>query len=158
MLKEAHYLSITLPKELSNTQVKIVRGESFNILISYIEDDSTMQNPEPPMPTHSLIWNRGEYISCNLNDIVRIVADGSYSVIHLTSKNTLVISYPLSVTAKSLPINQFMRIHRSMIININHITHLTGNSFRIGGELFTIGREYRKTIKDHFIFLGVKKG
>lgn len=160
MLKEAQYLSITLPNHLADIPIRVVRGETSAILISYVENEDPMNVEEQKIdsvPTHSLIWNKGEYVSCNLNDIVRIEADGSYSIIHFVSQTAIVISYPLSVTAKSLPQEQFVRIHRSMIINLDHITHLTGNSFRIGGELYTIGREYRKAIKSRFIFLGVKR-
>lgn len=69
----------------------------------------------------------------------------------------MVISFNLATIEKELPNVDFLRIHRSYIINLKHVISLIGNSLNIEGKLITIGRGYREKLLDRFIFLGVRR-
>lgn len=69
----------------------------------------------------------------------------------------MVLSFHLAIIEKELPVSDFMRIHRSYIVNLKHVVSLIGNSLNINGKLLTIGREYREHLLERFIFLGVRR-
>ncbi len=54
-------------------------------------------------------------------DIRCITAENQYSLIHLCNNGTQLVRKPLNSWEKILPDNNFVRIHRSSIININAI-------------------------------------
>ncbi len=153
------HLLIIVPSQIGDLPIEIICDKELS---SPTDDNDTtteiaLDRVEIEPKRESLIWSRGEFVRVSLDDIIRIEADGSYSIIHLRDKHPIIISYPLNIVERSLPSQHFLRIHRSMIVNIIHITHMVGNSFRICGELYTIGREYRQKVKSHFVFLGVKR-
>lgn len=156
MIEDYHFLSIVIPASMALFPVRVIRGGSESAIICSVEDGD--KEPIEPNKEHTLIWNRGEFVRVSLQDIISIEADGSYSLIQFKNQEPIMVSYSLSVVQKSLPAQHFVRIHRSTILNIAHITHLCGNSFRVAGKLYTIGREYRKQVKSRFIFIGVKRG
>lgn len=59
-----------------------------------------------------------------INEILYISAENQYTSVHLTTGNSFLIRKSVSNWEKILPIKEFMRIHRSTIINIEHITKM----------------------------------
>lgn len=104
-----------------------------------------------------LIWRQNDYLKVSLDEIQWIEAAGSYSIAHLTCGRDLTISFNLSVIHRELPDRDFVRMHRSYIINIKHMESLMGNCVKIGDKRLSIGREYRETFFSRFIFLGVRR-
>jgi two-component system LytT family response regulator len=85
----------------------------------------------------------------NMNDIMYVKADGSYSDVILTNKK-LCITKRLSEFEKLQNIGPFMRIHRSQIININHIKKISkadgGSVFMTDGAELSISKEKREEL------------
>lgn len=69
----------------------------------------------------------------------------------------MTFSFNLAVIQKDLPESDFIRIHRSYIINLKHVENLTGNCLKIEGRHLVVGREYRDVFFERFIFLGVRQ-
>lgn len=67
------------------------------------------------------------------------------------------VSINLTNMMKDLPPENFIRIHRSYIVNIRNIESIAGNCVRMNGQYIPIGREYRKDFFEHFSFVGVRK-
>ncbi len=66
----------------------------------------------------------------NVDDILRLEADGCYTNIITKNKKTTVISRTLKDFEESLPKDKFFRIHKSHLINLKHIkdySNLSGN-------------------------------
>lgn len=82
----------------------------------------------------------------NLPDIVYIESMHEYIRIHLKSEN-YTIHYPLKGLLDVLPANQFVQIHRSFIINFNHVTEIEGNVAKLGTTELSIGKNF----KDEFL-------
>ncbi len=61
-------------------------------------------------------------------DIIRVEADGAYTRIHLTANRNYVISYNIKVVEEQLDTNQFMRVHRSHIINLSKVIAPIGDA------------------------------
>ena len=55
-------------------------------------------------------------------DIIRCEADRNYTWFHLSRGEKLLSSYPLSNYEEFLAENDFLRVHRSSIVNIAHVT------------------------------------
>ena len=61
-----------------------------------------------------------------INDIIRIEADGSYTRIYLSGSRNFVISYNIKVVEEHLNTKQFIRVHRSNIINLCKVKMVSG--------------------------------
>lgn len=54
-------------------------------------------------------------------DIIRLEASGSYSIIHVVNKQPIIVTKPLGSFEELLQENLFCRIHHSHIINLDYI-------------------------------------
>lgn len=159
-MKEKQSLVIILPERLADLPIQIIRSSNHEQLLFGIhsEEGSNMNYANRFERKYVFIWQQNDYLKVSLDEILWIEADRSYSKIHLSKDRNMIISFNLAVMEHKLPDTDFMRIHRSCIVNLRHVVSLTGNSLRICGNLLTIGREYRENLLDRFIFLGVRRG
>ena len=77
-----------------------------------------------------------------LKDVLYIESLRDYLKIHLKNK-THVIKESISNFGKTLPDHQFLRIHRSYIVNIEQITAFTQQDIEIGAIEIPIGGKYK---------------
>lgn len=61
----------------------------------------------------------------------------------VTREKKYVFRQPLKYWELKLPQNNFMRVHKSFIINMNEIVHVYGNSIQIVDKTIPIGRNYK---------------
>ncbi|GAB4286230.1 MAG: LytTR family DNA-binding domain-containing protein [Marinilabiliales bacterium] len=97
-----------------------------------------------------------EYI--NIDSIIRLEADRSYTSFFLTDKRRIVVSRSMSEYTPVLTDNFFYRPHRSHIINLNyikkHIKHGGGSILMIDGSQIPISRHKKQEFQaaiDKFI-------
>jgi two-component system, LytTR family, response regulator LytT len=74
-----------------------------------------------------------------------IEAYGIYSKVHFQRKFE-VVNDSLAVIEKRLPAQLFRRVHKSYIVNLNHITSYNQNNFFVQDTKIPIGVSYRETI------------
>lgn len=84
------------------------------------------------------------------SDILYIEASGGYCNLHFLTGNKVTVAYRLSEIKQHLPNDLFIQVHRSFIINKNHVTSFIGNTIYIGENTIPIGRVYRKETLSHF--------
>ncbi|MGB1404752.1 MAG: LytR/AlgR family response regulator transcription factor [Flavobacteriaceae bacterium] len=81
-----------------------------------------------------------------------IEAMGDYIKIITQEKNYLVLS-TMKAFIKKLPENQFLRIHKSFIVNLNRVANYSANSVNIDGIDLPLSRnkkkDFRQTITQH---------
>ena len=77
-----------------------------------------------------------------LNDICFISSDRDYVKIHTTEKNYMFID-SLKNWENRLLNKGFQRIHKSHLVNLNHIRRVEGNRVFVGLAELPIGRSYR---------------
>ncbi len=86
------------------------------------------------------------------DQIVSLQADGNYSIIYLQSFEKLVISKSLKDFDEILDDQQFFRIHKSTIININHIVEIIntdGGSVRMNdGTILSVSRRQHELFQE----------
>nr|WP_260171642.1 LytTR family DNA-binding domain-containing protein [Pedobacter cryoconitis] len=61
------------------------------------------------------------YTLIDLNEIIHIEADSNYSIFHLDNRDKITVSKVLKDYEEILPENQFIRIHKSSIVNLNYL-------------------------------------
>lgn len=93
-----------------------------------------------------------------VRDIAYLEADRNYCRIHLFGGECLNVSIPMVEVYEYLSPDVFKRIHRSFIVNLEHVDTYIGKmiSLKCGKEI-TIGREYRETIRNEFVCIGSRK-
>lgn len=89
-------------------------------------------------------------------DILYLEASGSYCYIYLKNRRRYTVTHSLAETAVYLAKGPFIRVHRSFMVNVEHVDSYIGNAFYIGEHTVPIGRMYRKTILAGFNILGVR--
>lgn len=61
------------------------------------------------------------YSLVNIADIIHIAADSNYSIFYLQNKDKITVSKVLKEYEEILPDSQFVRIHKSSIVNLNYV-------------------------------------
>ncbi len=85
-----------------------------------------------------------------LDELLVIECLKDYLKIITTTKN-YIIHETLSNFTNQLPLDKFIRIHRSFTISIDKVDTVEGNSIEIGGIRYVIGRTYIKDVKDKIL-------
>jgi DNA-binding LytR/AlgR family response regulator len=76
------------------------------------------------------------------NDILFVEGMGDYVKVHTTSK-MLVVHITLQKMQEQLPVDNFLRIHKSFIISLARLEYIEGNMAIINKQQVPIGQTYR---------------
>ncbi|GAB3657105.1 LytTR family DNA-binding domain-containing protein [Echinicola sediminis] len=94
------------------------------------------------------IFLKVEYqlVKVMLSDIVYVEGYKDYVKVHLKDKtNPLLSLNSLKNMEDILPENQFMRVHRSYIISLDHIISITRSTINIGNTTITVSDHYKES-------------
>ena len=89
------------------------------------------------------------YIRVQFQDIILLEACKNYTLIYTRHENFL-YSKQLSKVAKRLNDDQFMRIHRSYVVNVGAISGFEGNQLLIADRKVPISKQYRELVFELF--------
>jgi len=82
----------------------------------------------------------------HLADILYIKSDSEYVTFYM--ENRKIMSYQsLKSLVESLPTDQFMRVHRSFIVNKNKVTGMKGRDLLIGLNIISVSDSYYDKVK-----------
>lgn len=90
-------------------------------------------------------------------DILWIEASGSYCNICLADHRQILFVYTLCQLYEKLPKEQFVRIHRSYIINVYAVTSFYHKMIYIGDRMFPISTPYLEDVISYFNCVDNKK-
>jgi two-component system LytT family response regulator len=86
------------------------------------------------------------------SNILYCQADSNYTFVHVENEPTLCVSKTLSDIEAMLPKNQFFRIHKSFLINVNHIKKYIktdgGSVLMQNGDILDISRRKKQEFLD----------
>lgn len=82
-----------------------------------------------------VIANSHGFTVVKTSEIIMCEAEGYLTHFHLENKLKISSSHPLKYYEEILPLNQFLRVHNSFIININHVTNYSNQ-----GEIQMTGK------------------
>jgi two-component system, LytTR family, response regulator len=80
-----------------------------------------------------------------ISSILYFKAEGSYSWVHFEDNKPIMVSKPVSFYAEILQSERFMRIHRSYLVNLNHIVSFkTDDDFLVLSDRTSLAVSKRK--------------
>ena len=81
------------------------------------------------------------------NDINYIQSWGNYLKFFLKGQDIKIVRKTIKMVESELPSTQFLRIHKSYIVNINHIVAVEGNQIKLDDLRLPIGKSYLVNVK-----------
>ncbi|TGE24977.1 response regulator transcription factor [Hymenobacter aquaticus] len=108
---------------------------------------------EPAPPTEDYIYLKVEYqlVRVDYSDILYIEGLKDYIKVYRRSEPRPLLSLSsLKTLEDRLPAQQFMRVHRSYIIALNHIKSVTRGTVQIGDQTIPVSDRYRDTFDQFF--------
>ncbi|MBR4995746.1 MAG: response regulator transcription factor [Alistipes sp.] len=111
--------------------------------------------------------DNGDYISIKADykvslvkysDIIYIESVGEYVRLHLTNASPITTLFRLKNMETALPADRFMRVHRSYIVNLEHISaYARGRVYLDNDEDVPISANYRDTFREYVDKLHIAK-
>lgn len=102
--------------------------------------------------THVFVKSKNRLEKVKFEDILYIEANDIYA--SLVARNqTYVLGHPLKTFEEKFPEKPFMRVHRSFIVNLNHIEAIEDNFIVIGKKNIPIGKTYRAELMNRLSIL-----
>jgi two-component system, LytTR family, response regulator len=137
--------------------VKKAAGE-ISLKTGRAQIDNLLHNINKPEEKQRIAFSgRDGYEFIEASSIVYAQAEGAYTHVFLTDKRKLVISKTLSDVEEMLPEKHFQRIHHSIVVNIDHVTHFfkTDGGYVVlhTGEKLAVSKSKKE---DLMIKLGLK--
>lgn len=101
---------------------------------------------------HIFVKYDNSFVRISINDIVFLEADRSYCKI-VTADNAYIQSVSLNHVFDQIKNKNFVRIHRSNVININKITAIDGNMVKLGKHVVEMSISMRDELINRLTFL-----
>lgn len=76
------------------------------------------------------------------HDLLYVEASGNYTKF-VTKERNIISAMTFTAAEELVSATEFIRVHRSFIINKSHIAHIEGNIVRIGNHEIPIGTNYK---------------
>ena len=122
--------------------------ERFLQSISKVNRDLTGQKPIRDQ-NEIFVKDKNAFVKILIDDILFMESKGDFSIL-VTEKRKLIIDHALK-SANDLLGSQFVRCHKSFVVNSNKIDRIEGNRISASKHIVPIGRTYKKNL---LTFLG----
>lgn len=113
---------------------------------SSLEQHQKFSNLTKHTLNHLFVRDDKGQIKILFSDILWVEADRSYCIIH-TEIKLYTLSMSLSAVSKKLDYFKFLRIHKSYLVNQQHIERLDKGKLIISSTSLPIGRIYSKKVR-----------
>ncbi|RAW01183.1 LytR/AlgR family response regulator transcription factor [Pseudochryseolinea flava] len=104
-----------------------------------------IQKTEQPSDSFVYFKVDKKMVKTNMSDIVFIESIKDYVKVKTIDKD-IITQQKISYLEESLPKEQFLRVHRSFIININKVDAYTATDIEMGKLQVPIGRNYKQEV------------
>jgi two-component system LytT family response regulator len=120
----------------------------FKAIERYLRNnDSAISSPLPVINEISALYIKSAHknIKVNPDEILYLESMKDYVKIY-TAGNTITTKKKISDMEAELPGSGFLRIHRSFIVNLRHLTAFTSSDVEIGKVEIPIGESYKELV------------
>ena len=116
---------------------------------NFISKEETEFEKEDSFFLKDSIFIRKDYllVKIRFNDLKWVKSDGNYLDLYCTDEKHLVRS-SMKNFVQRLPANRFLQVHKSYLVNLEHIKSIDHRNVRIDDELIPIGRAFIDDIKN----------
>jgi two-component system LytT family response regulator len=136
----------------------------FTRALNRAKDKLAHYAPLQPQPTKRLVVRSpGQLLFLDVSDIDWIEAASYYACLHV-GRDTHIIRRTLSELARDLGEGQFIRIHRSIIVNLDRVHGLelqSGGDYEVvlkSNDRLRLSRRFRKRLQDRLDAMSTKSG
>lgn len=127
--------------------------KGVNKAIDFIQSRNTQKSFKPdvkiPEKDHINIKADHKIYKVKYTELKYIEGLGEYVTFH-TSDKKIVSLASLKQLENILPSQQFIRVHKSFIINLSYVFSLYGNRLELGEKMIPVGRSYRDRVREVF--------
>lgn len=132
--------------------LKPVRAERITETVTRIAGDGTGTAPAPPEDLQVAVELGGVTRFVRRSEITHVEAQGDYARLH-TSSGSHLVRIPLTQLEEEWAAARFVRIHRSLLVNLGHVTELRSDAGRCsvvveGGTELGVSRRHTRRLKD----------
>lgn len=96
-----------------------------------------------------LVKDGTEYFKVKASDILYVEACDNYIKLHTANKKWM-LNMTMKAAQEKLPASDFLRAHRSFIVNIHCVDRLGPNYLLIGKEEIPVNEEFKKGFQERF--------
>ncbi|MDA1269559.1 MAG: LytTR family DNA-binding domain-containing protein [Bacteroidetes bacterium] len=119
--------------------------------IGKVVNENLFQNPKLLIEDAVFVRHEGSLVKVRFEDILWLKGDGNYTTI-IAKKAVFSVRNILKDFEYVLPENQFLRIHKSYIVQVSEILSISNKEVKVGNDLLPIGRTFY-----HQLLSGIKK-
>lgn len=98
-------------------------------------------------PDYIFVKADGKLVRINIEEICYVEGLKDYVIIHTMQSKVVTHNTMKNIEALLLGDDNFIRIHRSYIINLRFVKEIEGNSFRVKDQLLTIGTTFKDEVQ-----------
>ncbi|MCM0041252.1 MAG: LytTR family transcriptional regulator [Algoriphagus sp.] len=115
------------------------------------EKKNLFQHPRLLVKDAVFVRHEGNLVKVKFDDILWLKGDGNYTTL-ITKKAVFFIRNILKDFESVLPTNQFLRIHKSYIVQVSEILSINTKEVIVGTDLIPVGRTFY-----HQLLSGIRK-
>lgn len=115
------------------------------VLHNFSEQKTVIKEEHEPDLNSLFIKEKGVYKKIVLSEVLYLKSEHVYTEIFLKTNKNQLIRTSLNNIINKLNSN-FIRVHRSYVININYIDEMNSASLKINGNIIPIGSTYKDTL------------
>jgi DNA-binding LytR/AlgR family response regulator len=118
------------------------------ILVPAKAELANEQSPDKPSSEPSFIFFKAnkKIHKYYLSDILYIEGSGNYIKVHTQNDKPLIVLDKLTELLEKLPQKQFIRVHKSYIVNISYVQNIEGNVLKIKDTVIPISATFRQNL------------
>ena len=102
--------------------------------------------PVVASPTSLFVRDRKQLVRVDFADLCWLESDGNYTTLHSRSGTRYTAVAALKQVEERLPAGAFLRIHKSYIVALAHITAVEGQAVTVAGQSIPVGRAYQPAL------------
>jgi len=129
--------------DVADYLLKPISLERFTKAIEKLQK-TEMPVAAPLAPPHIFVKSEHRLVRINLSDILYIEALRDYIGIHHTGGQKIMSLESLRNMETLLPPQEFIRVHKSFIVALSHISFIEKNRVVIGKEYIPVGESFQQ--------------
>ena len=126
--------------------LKPIIYERFLTAIDKAIKASSLQNTVSNNETMVYLKSGPQTYPVKLSDILYLEKEGNYMTVHLKGKRIL-IRENMNGVFDLVPATDFIRVHKSYVVAIRHVTLIEAHQLTVNGEIIPIGSSYRDSVR-----------
>jgi DNA-binding LytR/AlgR family response regulator len=125
---------------------RLMQGIDKFLEESYVTARDPGRDVHDPPDDSMFVRSERKMVRVGFSDVLFMESLGDYIKIHLMGGKTLVTRDSITSITASLPPDEFLRVHRSFVVNRHHIDSYTSDTIGIGKHEIPISRSFREEV------------